>query len=339
MKEPHMSRTRLTSALAGCLPVLVAATAFTLAAAPQGAADSPGVTVDVAGATLLHRAPIQYPESARAKRIHGAVVLELTFDASGNVSDARVINGPDELRRSALQSALQWHFARESAGGKRQVTISFALSNDSKPDVPVVVRGDLPPGPSGSRPRTIRSINVVGLPEDSRRELLSRLSARIGTALTPEVMLAMANTVREFDEHLSMPIRPVSLDEVAITIVPMVAGVTPRAEVAVASAILPRADGERIKVGGNEQHAKLIRQPRPVYPQEAKEARIQGVVKLMAVIAKDGTIQNLEVLSGHPILVPASLDAVKQWVYSPTLLNGNPVEVQTQIDVNFTLSQ
>ena len=62
-------------------------------------------------------------------------------------------------------------------------------------------------------------------------------------------------------------------------------------------------------------------------------------MRLSAVIGKDGTIQNLEVISGHPLLVPAALEAVKQWVYQPTLLNGEPVEVVTQIDVNFTLSQ
>jgi|SRR5687767_5519372 len=96
---------------------------------------------------------------------------------------------------------------------------------------------------------------------------------------------------------------------------------------------------QRIKVGGNVQQARLIRQPKPVYPPLAKQARIQGVVKLSAVIAKDGTIQQLEVISGHPLLVPSALEAVKQWVYQPTLLNSEAVEVVTQIDVNFTLSQ
>jgi protein TonB len=99
------------------------------------------------------------------------------------------------------------------------------------------------------------------------------------------------------------------------------------------------ATPQRIKVGGNVQSAKLVRQPRPVYPPLAKQARIQGVVKLSAIISKDGTIQHLEVISGHPLLVPSALEAVKQWVYQPTLLNGEPVEVSTQIDVNFTLSQ
>jgi protein TonB len=101
----------------------------------------------------------------------------------------------------------------------------------------------------------------------------------------------------------------------------------------------PKATPARIRVGGNVQQAKLIRQPRPAYPPLAKQARIQGVVHLSAIIAKDGTIQKLEVISGHPLLVPAALEAVKQWVYQPTLLNGEPVEVITQIDVNFTLSQ
>ena len=93
-----------------------------------------------------------------------------------------------------------------------------------------------------------------------------------------------------------------------------------------------------IRVGGNVQAANLIRQVRPNYPPLAKQARIQGVVRFNAIISRDGTIQNLQMVSGHPLLVPAATDAVRQWVYKPTLLNGEAVEVQTQIDVNFTLS-
>ena len=94
-----------------------------------------------------------------------------------------------------------------------------------------------------------------------------------------------------------------------------------------------------IRVGGNVQAAKLVRQPKPSYPPLAKQARIQGTVRFNAVIGRDGTIQNLTLASGHPLLVPAATEAVRQWVYQPTLLNGEPVEVVTQIDVNFTLSQ
>ncbi len=95
---------------------------------------------------------------------------------------------------------------------------------------------------------------------------------------------------------------------------------------------------QRIRVGGNVQAAMLIRQPKPAYPPLAKQARVQGVVRFQAIIGKDGTIQNLQLMSGHPLLVQAAQEAVKQWIYKPTLLNGEPVEVVTIIDVNFSLS-
>jgi protein TonB len=94
-----------------------------------------------------------------------------------------------------------------------------------------------------------------------------------------------------------------------------------------------------LKVGGQVQAANLLKKITPAYPALAKSARIQGTVRFTAIIGKDGTIQNLQLVSGHPMLVQSATEAVKQWVYKPTLLNGEPVEVITQIDVNFTLSQ
>jgi periplasmic protein TonB len=94
---------------------------------------------------------------------------------------------------------------------------------------------------------------------------------------------------------------------------------------------------QRIQVGGQVAAAKLIYHPSPAYPALAGRVRVQGTVRLQAVISKDGTIENLTVLSGHPLLIPAALDAVRQWRYQPTLLNGVPVEVETTIEINFTL--
>lgn len=91
-------------------------------------------------------------------------------------------------------------------------------------------------------------------------------------------------------------------------------------------------------VGGDVQAAKLLKKVMPVYPALAKQARISGTVHLMGVVAKDGTIQQLRVVDGHPLLVGAALEAVRQWVYKPTTLNGEPVEVIAPIDVIFTLS-
>jgi protein TonB len=92
-------------------------------------------------------------------------------------------------------------------------------------------------------------------------------------------------------------------------------------------------------VGGDVLAAKLIKKVLPVYPRIAVTARISGTVRLLGVVGKDGTIQQLQVLDGPPLLRAAALDAVRQWVYSPTLLNGKPVEVSAPIDVIFTLSQ
>ena len=83
---------------------------------------------------------------------------------------------------------------------------------------------------------------------------------------------------------------------------------------------------------------KLIRRVIPPYPPLARQARVSGTVRLIGVIAKDGTIRQLQVVSGHPLLVGAAVDAVRQWVYRPTLLNGEPVEVIAPIDVIFTFS-
>ncbi len=340
LKETRMSKARLISALAASLSLLVAAcwlvtNTFPLAAAPQVIADSPGVSVDVGTATLMHRAPVAYPETARAKRIQGAVILELTFDSRGNVADARVSSGPEELRSAALQSALQWHFGHEAAGNRRQVTIAFQLPPENAPAVSSTAGVAPAPGVKEAAPvrpaavrRPVKSIRVLGLSDQARDELLARLPLRIGASATDQEIESAVAAARGFDEHLKLYLVRSGSDEVAITL-----QAAPTAVPASAN------DSQRIKVGGNQQSTKLIRQARPVYPLEAKEARIQGAVKLMAVIGKDGTIQQLEVISGHPLLVESALEAVKQWAYEPTLLNGAPVEVQTQIDVNYTLSQ
>ena len=94
-----------------------------------------------------------------------------------------------------------------------------------------------------------------------------------------------------------------------------------------------------LRVGGGVQSAKLVFGPRPNYPPLARQARIAGTVQLAARISADGHIRDLRVIGGHPMLVPAALAAVSQWIYKPTLLNGQPVEVLTDIVVNFTLSQ
>ena len=350
LKEVRMSRTRLISALAAGLAILVAACwfvtgAFPLAAAPQVVNDAPGVTVDLGGAGVMHRTGVAYPEAARKQGVQGTVVVEVKLDANGNVGDAHVVSGPDELRNAALQSVLQWHLMKNLAMSSRQVSISFRLPDSAPSEAPATAAAapTEPPAMAAARRaapqlpwvgRKVKAINVFGLSDELRADLLSQLPVHEGDTLSVDSLVNIARVARAFDEHLSISTPSAGSNEVMLEImapggIRTTAGTIPEAS----------SDTKRIRIGGNVQQTKLVSQPRPTYPPEAKLAHIQGVVKLNALIGKDGAIQNLEVISGEPVLVQAALDAVKHWVYQPTLLNGEPVEVVTQIDVNFTLSQ
>jgi protein TonB len=114
----------------------------------------------------------------------------------------------------------------------------------------------------------------------------------------------------------------------------VIGGIISSAPVAVPKVATP----QRVRVSQGVTQGLLIRKIQPNYPPLARQARIQGSVLLQAEISKDGTIENLHLLSGHPMLAPAAIEAVKQWKYKPYILNGEPVEVETQITVNFTLS-
>jgi TonB family protein len=342
-----MSKIRLVSILA--LACWMVAGALPLAA--QTATDGTGVSVDLGGSAVMHRTGIFYPAAALAKGVQGAVVAQITLDAAGNVTDARVLSGPDELRKVVLQSVLQWHFTREAANGTRQVSVTFQApepvaqpaSNGTLSVIPIGigghVYGGIPTGgaipgiPGAASPATpamrVRSIDVYGLPDQARAELLASLPLHEGDTLTTDAMLKIMAAAKQYDEHLNVSAVNSGSGEVEVSILASGAAVPRRPSAAAAA-----AGGSISAVNGQPP---LIRQIQPIYPPLAKQARIQGTVIMNAAIAKDGTVQNLTVVSGHPLLVQAAMDAVRQWVYQPTLVNGQPVEVSAQVNLNFTL--
>jgi protein TonB len=95
---------------------------------------------------------------------------------------------------------------------------------------------------------------------------------------------------------------------------------------------------KRIRLASRVAEANLIHNVAPQYPTEAGRARIEGTVVLMAVIGTDGSVKDLRVESGLPMLAQAAIDAVKQWRYKPYIVNGEPVEIDSRITINFTLS-
>ncbi len=100
----------------------------------------------------------------------------------------------------------------------------------------------------------------------------------------------------------------------------------------------PVAEAKPVKVSSGVLAAKILKRVVPAYPVIAKVSHVSGTVRLLATLSKDGRIENLRVIDGPPLLRNAALEAVRQWIYSPTILNGVPVEVEAPIEVNFTLN-
>jgi len=356
LQEAHMSKTRLISTLTTGLAVLVAACwlvtgAFPLTAEPQTVNDAAGVTVNLNGSTVLHRAAVHYPVAALQHGVQGAVSVEVKLDATGNVSDAHVLSGPDELRAAVLQSVLEWHFTRDAANSTREVQVGFELpasgvaggiaggvhggiSGGVTGGVIGGVVGGVPEGAalseSQARPPRIRAITVTGLSEQAGDELRALLAVHVEEDFTPGALQRLTDAVHAFDEHLIVRERSVPPNSVELQIS------TPEGSPS-GGLLRTTATVPAIKVSSNVQSMMIVKKVPPVYPELAKSARVSGVVHLAAVIAKDGTIQELHSLGGPALLIQSAMDAVRQWVYKPTLLNGEPVAVETTIDVNFTL--
>ncbi len=316
LKENTMSKRKLISFCATSCGVLLAAGWLALHTFPLKAAPVPQ---DESG-KLLHSVPPVYPEAARAKHIEGAVTMEVHIDGEGHVTDAKVLSGAEELRSAALAAILQWHYSPKAMTlpTTTQVTMTFKLPAGPAPAAP-------PDTMLEGKRLTLEGITVEGLAPAAREELLQRMPVHQGDVLDAQGMRDATAAVQAFDEHLRLVLLLNPADENSGRL----------------RVMLPPAgtDVKRLRVGGNVQQAKLITKVQPVYPAEAKAQRIQGIVKLQATLGRDGKVENLEVLSGDPLLAAAAIEAVRQWQYQTTLLNGDPVEVVTQVDVNFTLSQ
>ena len=315
LREATMSKLRSRFSVAAFAAAIALAgwlgeRSFPLQAAPQEKTDGTGVSVDSNGLALLHRVPVAYPSDAKQKGIEGDVLVELTLAQSGVVSDARVLSGPDELRKSTLESVLQWHYANDARlPAKTQVTVRFRLA-DAAPSIATPTLVSVPEN------TTLRQLKLQ-VPDALKQKLESRIALREGDLITAASAQDLVLAVREVDEHLRVRVDPGGVITIA----------------------LETGAPQRIRVGGNVQQANLLQKIQPRYPAQAKLDHVQGKVQFSVLIGKDGHVQNVDLITGEPILADAAKEAVSQWVYKPTLLNGLPVEVITQVDVNFTLTQ
>jgi TonB family protein len=312
-------------------------------------ADGPGVVVEP-GAKILHRSPVFFPPGVT---IVGSVIVESTVNQKGEVTDAHVISGPDELRSAALASVLNWHFSTEGGVAPHvQSTIRFETAPRTAPSSTAGVAA-----PMARTPLYLKSIDMIGLSDELAEKVRAILPVHVGDAFSNDDLVRVRAAVKEADEHLMVGIRNTPPDAIlSIMLRPsgITGGVTGGISGGIAGGVIggvmggpgaemtipPPASGvQRIRVGGNVQSENIIKKIVPLYPPLAKQARIQGTVRFTALIGKDGSVVTLQLESGHPLLVASAQDAVRQWMYRPTLLNGEPAEVITQIDVNYTLTQ
>ncbi len=369
LKESSMSMPRIAASLVAVGLAAVATTTFAVWFFPMHAqaqsinvigaapADGSGVVVDPGG-KLLHRTSVYHP---RGVQTTGNVIIELTLDAKGEVADARVLSGPDELRKAALESVLGWHYSPDMGAGAR---VRVSMQFNAAPPVPArqPTKGNAPA--SGiDKGFPIEDILFEGLTPELERQITQHLPVHRGDMYTLDSSRRINSAIRDVDEHLVMGLTrgPSGVTLRFSFAQALVRGGVPGGVVGgVSGGVVggvpgnelrvempppppppaPLADGtQRVRVGANVQQSNLVRRVIPAYPPLAKQARISGVVRFNAIIGTDGSVRDLQLISGHPLLVQAANSAVAQWLYKPTLLNGAPVEVITQIDVNFTLSE
>lgn len=340
VKEIDMSRSRVAFAVAAVSSIVPLALGAAIWLFPftaplktfaQTAPDSPGVIVD-AGAILLHRAPVRTPEASTSG---GKVILEANLDARGDVTDARVISGPQELRNAALSSVLQWHY--EPGPALAQISIQFApaaaAASAQAPMRGVAPRGATPAAQATNR--TLQSIRISGISPEAERSLRGELTVHEGDPITEQDMLAVTAAVRNFDSHLRTAFTLARDGATTLQISPVAAPLAVTGGSASAVNLPPLPAGV-YRPGGDVSNPIPTSRPQPQYTEEARQARWGGTVLLSLVVGEDGVPRSIQVIKPLGFgLDEKAIEAVSQWRFRPGMKGGVAVPVAAQIEVTF----
>ncbi|HTW64304.1 MAG TPA: TonB family protein [Bryobacteraceae bacterium] len=317
--------------------------------------DAPGVTIDTAGVPLMHRSAVAYPPEALEHWIGGTVVVEVTPDGQGKVEGVQALSGPQELQKGVIQAVLRWHFPREAGQKPRRIQISFDAA-EAHTGVGGLAEDEEPLGVPNtsltfwralqSKPQlTLESIHCVALSEDESTALLKAIPFHPGETIDANQFRGLTNVVHNFDDDLLVWILLVG-GRLSVTITPQkfrlddpeqrIHDLEKRvAEAQRAMREQQQFTPQRIKVSAAAEQGKLVSKVDPDYPAIAKASHIQGTVRLSAIIGKDGRVLSVELLNGHALLAQAAEAAAMQRIYAPTFVNGAPVEVVTEIEIEF----
>jgi TonB family protein len=218
-------------------------------------------------------------------------------------------------------------FENVSLGDSQQVRLNFDLASGDGAGAPDAA-AQATPIRTRPDPGVLNGVDIRGLEEPLLSEMRQKLQPLQGLPIGSDLL----NQVRALIRSSVWGEKPVGF---------IVSPRTGASSDLLISFFAPptSANGVRIRIGGNVAAGNLIQQVKPVYPAEAKEARIQGVVVLEIDITAVGLVGDVRVITGHPLLLQSAIDAVRQWVYKPQLVNGQPVDVVTIVTVNFAFQQ
>lgn len=346
VKEVHMStisKTKLYCAIGAATAALAAASwiaiaAFPLVAAPQFVNDAVGVSVNTSGLALIHRSAIPYPAEAQAKGIGGAVVAQLKLDANGEVVDASILSGPEELRKSVLQAVLAWHFEKSVAQTTQVVTINFvkpavAPAPPSTPPgqlggyrpglppaaaVPAAPAGQITFRASAADSAKLAHIVVNGLSDSVARDLLASLPVHEGDTWTPQTMEQARTAVTQFDQHLTTGLNAGSDGQISL--------------------VISAPPTNVMSVGNGVKPPVLLVKVDPQYTEQALAAKYSGSVTLSIVVGSDGKASDVKVVKSLGMgLDEQAVACVQQWSFQPGTYQGAPVSVRATVEINFRL--
>jgi TonB family protein len=214
-----------------------------------------------------------------------------------------------------------------SFGSSQKVRMNFTLQPNAGPKRTWVISMSSSSSViDQANPGVVESVSTTGLTDPVFAEMREKLQLIKGQALTGALLNQMRTSIRES-----------AWGERPVTFIVSSRG-TGSSELVIQFDSAPSTP-TRVRVSGYEIAPNLIQQVKPIYPQEAKDARIQGVVVFETDISKDGFVTAVRVVTGHPLLIQSAMDAVRQWVYKPVLLNGQAVDVVSTVTVNFTLRE
>jgi TonB family protein len=318
---------------------------------------------------LIKKVAPVYPPLARQARIQGTVILKIVISKDGDVRDVQLYSGHPMLAPAAIEAVKQWKYQPYTKDGEKAEISTMVRVNFSMPDG--IAAGERGTGASSigrglrvseveMRALRMQQIDPVYPPLAIQGKVQGDviLDAQISpTGDVQDVLMITGHPMLRaaaVEAVKQWKYRPYLVNGNAVAVASMVRlrfTLTENGTVGVVSEPAPlqtmtptSLDGtphvalpQRVRVSSGVSQGLLISKVAPEYPEDARQAHIQGTVILQVQIDKEGNVVTLELVSGHPMLAPAAIEAVRQWKYRPYLLNGDAVQVETQVQVNFTL--